>query len=150
MTRLPFRSYSPRVVTRAGHLTPELEAATICHAGRDDGAPGLIGVSLVQAHPGPPPQDRHPSPASLEPTKDYGHPHYPRRHGSIFNVGGGQEIKLLDAIAIRARRLDVDPLNEHAESRRGDQRRTAAEVLFRATGAPRPARGRDLGGTLAG
>lgn len=50
------------------------------------------------------------------------------RDGSIFNIGGGQEIKLLDAVAILARHLDVDPVISYGEARRGDQRRTVADI----------------------
>lgn len=48
--------------------------------------------------------------------------------GSIFNIGGGQEIELLDAIAVLARHLGVQPRIEHLKPRRGDQRRTAADT----------------------
>ena len=48
--------------------------------------------------------------------------------GSIFNVGGGREVKLLEAIEILAAALGVEPKVEHQPARRGDQRRTAADV----------------------
>lgn len=48
--------------------------------------------------------------------------------GSIFNIGGGRELKLLDAIAIIGEELGVEPVIEHREARRGDQRRTVADV----------------------
>lgn len=49
--------------------------------------------------------------------------------GSTFNIGGGQELKLLDAVSIIADRLGVDPVIEHREARRGDQRRTMADTI---------------------
>lgn len=49
-------------------------------------------------------------------------------HGTIFNIGGGREIKLCQAISILADHLDVDPVIEHREARRGDQRRTVADI----------------------
>lgn len=48
--------------------------------------------------------------------------------GSIFNIGGGSEIKLLEAISILGRHLGVEPVIEHREARRGDQRRTVADI----------------------
>lgn len=48
--------------------------------------------------------------------------------GSIFNIGGGQELKLSEAISILAGLLGVEPVIEHAEVRRGDQRRTVADI----------------------
>ena len=48
--------------------------------------------------------------------------------GSIFNLGGGREIKLTEAIAVIADRLGVEPVIEHREARRGDQRRTVADI----------------------
>lgn len=48
--------------------------------------------------------------------------------GSIFNLGGGREIKLTEAIAVIADRLGVNPVIEHREARRGDQRRTVADI----------------------
>ncbi len=48
--------------------------------------------------------------------------------GSVFNIGGGREIKLTEAIAILAGHLGVEPVIEHLDARRGDQRRTAADV----------------------
>lgn len=50
------------------------------------------------------------------------------RDGAVFNIGGGQEIKLLDAIAVLAAELGVEPEIEHRPARRGDQRRTVADV----------------------
>ncbi len=48
--------------------------------------------------------------------------------GSIFNIGGGEELKLLDAVAIIAGELGVEPQVEFREVRRGDQRRTVADI----------------------
>jgi UDP-glucuronate 4-epimerase len=48
--------------------------------------------------------------------------------GSIFNIGGGQELKLLDAIAILGDSLGVEAKIEYRDARRGDQRRTVADV----------------------
>lgn len=46
--------------------------------------------------------------------------------GSVFNIGGGREIELLEAIEILATHLGVQPVVEHRPARRGDQRRTCA------------------------
>jgi nucleoside-diphosphate-sugar epimerase len=59
--------------------------------------------------------------------------------GEIINVGGGREITLREAIAILAQELDVEPVIEHREARKGDQRRTVADT----------ARARDLLGWTA-
>lgn len=48
--------------------------------------------------------------------------------GSIFNIGGGEELKLLDAISLIADELGVEPVIEFRDARRGDQRRTVADV----------------------
>ena len=48
--------------------------------------------------------------------------------GSVFNVGGGREIELTEAIAIIADHLDVEPVVEYRPARRGDQRRTVADI----------------------
>lgn len=48
--------------------------------------------------------------------------------GSIFNIGGGREVELLEAISILARHLGVEPVIEYREARRGDQRRTVADI----------------------
>jgi len=48
--------------------------------------------------------------------------------GSIFNIGGGHELKLLEAIAILSEELGVEAKIEHRDVRRGDQRRTVANV----------------------
>jgi UDP-glucuronate 4-epimerase len=48
--------------------------------------------------------------------------------GEIYNVGGGEEIKLLDAIGILADELGVEPRIEFGPARVGDQRRTAADI----------------------
>jgi nucleoside-diphosphate-sugar epimerase len=50
--------------------------------------------------------------------------------GRIYNVGGGREIALLDAIDLIARHLAVEPIIEHAPSRAGDQRRTCADIAL--------------------
>lgn len=54
--------------------------------------------------------------------------------GSIFNVGGGQELALLDAISLIGEVLDVVPQIAFRPARRGDQRRTVADTR-RATAA---------------
>lgn len=46
--------------------------------------------------------------------------------GSIFNIGGGEEVELIDAVHRIADHLGVEPLVEHRDARRGDQRRTVA------------------------
>ena len=48
--------------------------------------------------------------------------------GSVFNIGGGQEVELLHAIDILAGHLGVVPVLEHRPARRGDQRRTCADT----------------------
>lgn len=48
--------------------------------------------------------------------------------GRIYNIGGGREIALCDAIDIIARHLGVEPVIEYGEARRGDQRRTCADI----------------------
>lgn len=48
--------------------------------------------------------------------------------GSTFNIGGGSEISLLDALAVLADELDVKPDFTHGPERVGDQRRTVADV----------------------
>ncbi len=48
--------------------------------------------------------------------------------GSVFNIGGGREIRLLDAVEILARHLGVEPVIDFVPARRGDQRRTAADI----------------------
>lgn len=48
--------------------------------------------------------------------------------GSIFNVGGGREIELLDAISLLGTILGVEPVIEFQPARRGDQRRTVADT----------------------
>ena len=48
--------------------------------------------------------------------------------GEIYNIGGGEEIKLLDAIGIIADELGVEPRLDFQPARVGDQRRTAADV----------------------
>lgn len=48
--------------------------------------------------------------------------------GSIFNIGGGEELALLDAVTLIAEALDVEPQIEFREARRGDQHRTVADT----------------------
>ncbi len=48
--------------------------------------------------------------------------------GEVLNVGGGREIKLLEALAIIADALDVEPDVRHEPARKGDQRRTVADI----------------------
>lgn len=48
--------------------------------------------------------------------------------GSVFNVGGGREIKLIEAISILSEHLGVEPDIEYRDARRGDQRRTVADT----------------------
>ncbi len=48
--------------------------------------------------------------------------------GSIFNVGGGQELALLDAISLIGEVLDVVPQIDFRPARPGDQRRTVADT----------------------
>lgn len=48
--------------------------------------------------------------------------------GQVLNVGGGREVKLLDALAVLAEVLDVTPVVCHEPARPGDQRRTVADV----------------------
>ncbi len=48
--------------------------------------------------------------------------------GAIYNIGGGEEITLLDAIAIIADELGVKPTIQHEAARPGDQRRTWADI----------------------
>lgn len=48
--------------------------------------------------------------------------------GDVFNIGGGVELTLLDAIEVIADELGVTPQIVHEPSRPGDQRRTAAVV----------------------
>jgi len=50
------------------------------------------------------------------------------RLGEAYNVGGGEELRLLDAIGIIADALGVTPRIVHRDSRPGDQRRTVADV----------------------
>lgn len=51
-----------------------------------------------------------------------------RPDGAVFNVGGGEEVKLVDAVALLASELGVVPRIEHQPSRPGDQRRTVADT----------------------
>ena len=47
--------------------------------------------------------------------------------GERFNIGGGQELTLLEAVDILAEALDVEPKLEFEAPRHGDQRRTVAD-----------------------
>jgi UDP-glucuronate 4-epimerase len=47
---------------------------------------------------------------------------------STFNVGGGAEVALLDAVEVLAAELGATPVIEHRPARRGDQRRTSADT----------------------
>ena len=49
--------------------------------------------------------------------------------GGIYNIGGGEEIALLDAIGIIANQLGVQPTIQFEPARPGDQRRTCADIL---------------------
>jgi nucleoside-diphosphate-sugar epimerase len=48
--------------------------------------------------------------------------------GEIYNIGGGQEITLLDATRIIADALEVTAVVTHQPPRPGDQRRTFADI----------------------
>jgi UDP-glucuronate 4-epimerase len=48
--------------------------------------------------------------------------------GGVYNIGGGEEIELLDAIRIIGDELGVEPRLVFRPTRVGDQRRTAADV----------------------
>lgn len=48
--------------------------------------------------------------------------------GATYNIGGGRELTLRDAIALLADGLGVEPTLNHHEPRRGDQRRTVADI----------------------
>jgi UDP-glucuronate 4-epimerase len=48
--------------------------------------------------------------------------------GEVYNIGGGQELALIDAIGIIAGEVGVEPQLSYEPPRRGDQRRTAADV----------------------
>lgn len=48
--------------------------------------------------------------------------------GEVYNIGGGQEIQLLDAIELLADAVGVRPRIEFAPARPGDQRRTVADT----------------------
>jgi UDP-glucuronate 4-epimerase len=48
--------------------------------------------------------------------------------GEVLNIGGGREIKLLEALALIADALGVQPDIRHEPARKGDQRRTVADV----------------------
>jgi len=48
--------------------------------------------------------------------------------GGIYNIGGGEEITLRDAIGLIADELGVEPQIRHEPARPGDQRRTVADI----------------------
>ena len=48
--------------------------------------------------------------------------------GGIYNIGGGEEIALRDAIGLIADELKVEPLIRYEAARPGDQRRTFADI----------------------
>jgi len=48
--------------------------------------------------------------------------------GAIYNIGGGREISLMDAISTIADHLAVEPEIHFEAARRGDQRRTVADI----------------------
>ncbi|MCU1368942.1 MAG: putative nucleotide sugar epimerase [Ilumatobacteraceae bacterium] len=47
---------------------------------------------------------------------------------STFNIGGGAEVVLLNAVEVLAAELGTAPVIEHQPARRGDQRRTSADT----------------------
>jgi UDP-glucuronate 4-epimerase len=47
---------------------------------------------------------------------------------TVLNIGGGREIELLEAVWILAEHIGVEPVIEHQRARRGDQRRTVADI----------------------
>lgn len=53
---------------------------------------------------------------------DHGHP------GTVLNIGGGQEISLLDAIGLLGESLGIRPKIHFRPPRAGDQRRTLANT----------------------
>jgi nucleoside-diphosphate-sugar epimerase len=50
------------------------------------------------------------------------------RIGEVYNIGGGQELGLLEAIGIIAEELGAQPTIRHEPARPGDQRRTWADT----------------------
>lgn len=48
--------------------------------------------------------------------------------GSTYNIGGGQEIQLLEAVRLLSEHLNVTPTIKHQAPRPGDQRRTRADT----------------------
>lgn len=48
--------------------------------------------------------------------------------GSVFNIGGGQEIELLEAVEVISQNLGVEPVINFKDARRGDQLRTSADT----------------------
>jgi nucleoside-diphosphate-sugar epimerase len=50
------------------------------------------------------------------------------RVGEVYNIGGGQELGLLEAIGIIAEELGAQPTIHHEPARPGDQRRTWADT----------------------
>ena len=50
--------------------------------------------------------------------------------GSVFNIGGGEEVRLLDAVHLLGEALGVTPRVVFEPARRGDQRRTVADTTL--------------------
>ena len=48
--------------------------------------------------------------------------------GEVYNIGGGQELRLRDAVDLIAEEIGVSPSILHRETRVGDQRRTVADI----------------------
>lgn len=48
--------------------------------------------------------------------------------GEVYNIGGGSELRLRDAIRLLAEALEVEPVVQYEPARPGDQRRTAADT----------------------
>ena len=48
--------------------------------------------------------------------------------GEIYNIGGGEEITLLEAVNLIAAALGAEPSIRHEDPRPGDQRRTCADI----------------------
>lgn len=48
--------------------------------------------------------------------------------GTTYNIGGGREIRLIEAIDVLAEHLNVTPTIHHVDPRPGDQRRTVADT----------------------
>ena len=50
--------------------------------------------------------------------------------GSVFNIGGGREVHLVDAISILASHLGIEPRIDYGPPREGDQLRTVADTTL--------------------